>query len=100
MRDILRTQSNMELFEKKVDFIQSLTIFAKTSVLGVSQGYEYASDNTKQKPGALPFISQKIRTAVPVQTHHNNFKLILSKVFDECEEIQSKIHSCILTLLQ
>ena len=64
MRDILRTQSNMELFEKKVDFIQSLTIFAKTSVLGVSQGYEYASDNTKQKPGALPFISQKIRTAV------------------------------------
>ena len=33
-------------------------------MLFVSQGYEYASDKTKQNPGVLSFISQKIRTAV------------------------------------
>ena len=35
-----------------------------STVLGVSQGYEYVSDKTKQNPSALSFISQKIRTAV------------------------------------
>ena len=30
----------------------------------ISQGYEYASDKTKQNPGVLSFISQIIRTAV------------------------------------
>ena len=39
---------------------QPLTIFAKHFILGVSQGYEYASDKTKQMPGALSFISHKI----------------------------------------
>ena len=33
-------------------------------MLFVSQGYEYASDKTKQNPGVLSFISQKMRTAV------------------------------------
>ena len=44
--------------------IQPLALFAKHFILGVLQGYEYASDKTKQNPGALSFISQKIRTAI------------------------------------
>ena len=43
---------------------QPLTIFAKHFILGVSQGCEYASDKTKQNPGVLSLISQKIRTAI------------------------------------
>ena len=54
----------MELFAKIVDCIQPLTIFAKHLLLGLSQGYEDASDKTKQNPGALSLISQKIRTAI------------------------------------
>ena len=54
--------SKMELFAKIVDCIQPLTIFAEQFILGVSHGYEYASDKTKQNPGALSFIPQKIRT--------------------------------------
>ena len=37
---------------------------------------------------------------LPVQTHHNNFSIILSNFFGKCEEIQSKLHSIVLTLLQ
>ena len=44
--------------------MQPLTIFAKHFILVVSQGYEYAFDKTKQMPGALSFILQKIRTAI------------------------------------
>ena len=40
----------MELFAKIADCIQPLTIFAKHFMLGVSQGYEYASDKTKRNP--------------------------------------------------
>ena len=36
---------------------------------------------------------------LPVETHHNSFRLTLSNFFDECEEIQSKLHSIVLTLL-
>ena len=50
----------MQLFAKLIDCIQPLIIFAKHFTLGVSQGYEYASDKTKQSPGALSFISQKL----------------------------------------
>ena len=32
------------------------------TVSGVSQGCEYASDKTKKNPGALPFVSQEIKT--------------------------------------
>ena len=35
---------------------------------------------------------------LPVQTHHINFKLTLSNLFGECEEIQ--INYTVLTLLQ
>ena len=35
-----------------------------------------------------------------IQTHHNNFRLTLSNFFGECEEIQDKLHSIVLTLLQ
>ena len=49
----------MELFAKIIGCIQPLTIFAKRSILGVSQGYEYASNKSKQKPDALSVISQK-----------------------------------------
>ena len=51
----------MELFAKIIDCIQPSTILAKHFILGVSHGYEYASDKTKQNPGTL---SQKIRTAI------------------------------------
>ena len=51
----------MEFFAKIVDWIQPLSIFAKHFMLGVSQGYEYASDKAKN-PGALSFILQKIWT--------------------------------------
>ena len=54
----------MELFAKIVDCIQPFTIFAEHFILGVSQGYEYASDKTKQNNGALSFILQKIKTAI------------------------------------
>ena len=37
---------------------------------------------------------------LPVQTHHITFILTLSNLFGECEEIQSKLHSIVLTLLQ
>ena len=37
---------------------------------------------------------------LPVQAHHNNFRLILSNFFGECEEIKSKLHCIVLTLLQ
>ena len=47
----------MERSANIVDSIKLLTIFAKYSILGVSQG---TSDKTKQKLGALSFISQKI----------------------------------------
>ena len=48
----------MELFANIVDYIQSLTVFAKHSILGVLQG-RCASCKTKKKLGALSFISQK-----------------------------------------
>ena len=51
----------MELSAIIVDYIQPLTFFAKHFILGVSQGYEYASNKGKQNPSALPLIPQKIR---------------------------------------
>ena len=48
----------MEPFANIVEYIQPLTIFAKHSILGVSQG-RCASGKTKEKLGALSFISQK-----------------------------------------
>ena len=53
----------MELFVNIYDCIQPLTVFAKHSILGVSQG-KCASDKAKQKLGALSFNSQKIRAAI------------------------------------
>ena len=53
-----------------VDYIQLLTIFTKVSILGFSQG-KCVSDKTKQKLGALPFVSHNILTS-----HHLPFKLI------------------------
>ena len=60
----------MELSAKIVDCIQPLTIFAKHFILGVLQGYEYASDKVKQDPGALPLILQKIKTAISENFFH------------------------------
>ena len=63
IRDVFRTHqtSKMELFANIVDCIQPLTIFAKYSIVDVSQGCKCASDKTKKKLGALPFASQKNR---------------------------------------
>ena len=63
----------MELFAKIVHCIQPLTIFAKHFKLFVSQGYEYASDKTKQNTGVLSFISQKIKTAISANLFLNSF---------------------------
>ena len=60
----------MELSAKIVDYIQPLTIFAKYFILGVSQGYEYASDIAKQNPGALSLIALKNRTAISANFFH------------------------------
>ena len=57
--------SKMELFAKIVNCIQPLAIFGKHFILGISQGYKYTSNKTKQKLGALSLISQKVRTAIP-----------------------------------
>ena len=37
---------------------------------------------------------------LPVQSHHNNFRLNLNNLFGERKEIQSKLQSIIITLLQ
>ena len=47
----------MDLFAKIIDWSQPLTIYTEHFIFGVSQGYEYVSNNTKQHPGALSFIS-------------------------------------------
>ena len=49
----------MEPFAEIVDCIELWTIFVEHFTLGVSQGYEFASNKSKQNPGALPFISRK-----------------------------------------
>ena len=59
----------MKLFAIIVDYIPSLTIFTKHSILVVSQG-RCASGKTKEKLGALSFILQKIRTAISVDFLH------------------------------
>ena len=64
----------MKLSAKIADCIQPLTIFAKHFLLGASQGYEYASDKTKNT-GVLSFISQKIRTAISANFSHLNSTL-------------------------
>ena len=48
----------MEIFANIVD-----CVFAKHSILSVSQG-RCASGKTKEKLGALSFVSQNIRTAI------------------------------------
>ena len=50
----------MELSAKIIECIHQLTIIAKHFILGVSQGYGYASDKAKQIPGALSLIPQKL----------------------------------------
>ena len=65
----------MKLFAKIVNCIQPLTIFAKHFILGVSQGYKYASDKTKQNPGALSLISQKIKTEIFYSTSPSHYYL-------------------------
>ena len=47
----------MEFFAKMGVSFQTLTIFPKQFTLGVSQGYEFASDKTKQNSSALSYIS-------------------------------------------
>ena len=37
---------------------------------------------------------------LPVQTHHEDFRVTLSNFFGECEEMQCNLHSIVLTLLQ
>ena len=62
--------SKMEFSTKIVDCIQPLIIFAKHFILGVSQGYVYASDKAKQNPGTLSRTPQKIRTVISANFFH------------------------------
>ena len=62
--------SKMELSAKIVDCIQPLTVFATYFILGVSQGYEFASDRAKQNPGTLSLFPQKIRTTTSAHFFH------------------------------
>ena len=39
-------------------------------MLGISQGYEYASDKTKQNPGVLSFVSQIISCPISANLFH------------------------------
>ena len=56
--------SKMDPYSNIVDYIQPLTTFSKYFMLFVSQGYEYASDKTKQNPCVLSLILQKYRTGI------------------------------------
>ena len=38
-----------------------------------------------------------INQYLPVQTHHNNYRPTFSGFFGESKEIQSKLHSIVLT---
>ena len=66
----------MELFVNIVDCIQPLCVFAKHSILGVSQGI-CVSVKPKEKLGALSFISQKIRTAISADFFHFQIQFYL-----------------------
>ena len=59
----------MELFPNIFDCIHPLTNFAKHSILGFSQS-KSASDKTKQKLGALSFISQENRITISAVFFH------------------------------
>ena len=49
----------------------------------------------------LPLQTQPlISHCLPVQTNHNNCRPTFSNFFGESKEIQSKLHSIILTLWQ
>ena len=71
--------------QKIVDCIQPLTIFAKHFILGVSQGYEYVSDKTKQNPDALSLISQKIWTAISANFTAQKIKIHINDFFSKCD---------------
>ena len=63
--------SKTELFAKIVDCIQEpLTISAEHFILGVSQGYEYTSDNTKQNPGSLFFFPANLFLNSILSSHY------------------------------
>ena len=66
----LSETSKVELSAKIFDCIQPLTIFAKHFISGVSQGYEYVSDEAKQNPGALSLIPQTSSTAISANFFH------------------------------
>ena len=51
-------------FAKIVDCIQPLTVFTKQFILFVSQGYEYASDKTKQYMVCCHLFHKKTRAAI------------------------------------
>ena len=54
----------MEHFSKVVG------CFCKALHIRCFTGYEYASDETKQNTGMLPFISQKVRSAISGSLFH------------------------------
>ena len=79
----------MELFVNIVDCIQPLTVFAKCSILGASQG-RCASVKTKEKLGALSLISQKIRPAISADFFHFQIQFYLHIITLRWENIIAK----------
>ena len=60
-------------------------LYSEQFISGISQGCEYASNKTRQNPSALPFISQKIRTAISIFKFNFIFTLLT------CSEALSQI---------
>ena len=87
----------MELSPKIVDCVQSLSIFAKHFILGVSQGYEYASNETKQNPCALS-LKFHIKLALQYLQISSTFKFnfIFTLTCGETLLITNSIHTFFL----
>ena len=78
---------------KIVDCVQPLTIFAKHFILGVSQGYEYASDKAKEIPSALSLILQKVGTVISANFYFTfKFSFILTLPCGETLLITNSIY--------
>ena len=84
----------MELFAKIIDCIQPSTILAKHFILGISHGYEYASDKTKQNPGTL---SQEIRKNLR-KFFHFYIPLYLYIITFRCDLINHKFNTRVFNL--
>ena len=92
IRDVSRTQRNIwdGVFCKNSWLHLTVDYLCKHFILGVSQGYEYSSDEAKQNSGGLSLIPQRDSSTISA----NFFNLILTL---PCREtlITNSIHACL-----